>query len=416
LKYIYKLLAFGVIISFLFPLIKVGSTTSVKPDWFFTLFINIIIFFNARKLLFQKLHITFYILFGFIVVSTIISNYLSGYYYLPAGGNFRPPVTFLLILNKISIFTFFSYLISKGYISIKETTKIVTLIFLFGLAFGVFQFFDLFGAKQFALSHFLDEGGVQEHVFLASNRIVGTSPAVISWGGCALLLVHYFLFVEKRVLLKGVGAALAIFNVIGTASRASLFAFAVSLVLIYIIKAVVIKKNLFSVFKVIGYCILFFTISFSLAKTFIPQQVEFLEKRIDNTEEHMTDSGRGEQLNYFKAVLEQDPVGYLFGVGDSVIVNYGYLELDFAYVFVGFGILGFVLHYLLLYFLLKEAYELRQFDSNYFLFCWGSTLGYLVFSVGFYFFYELYMGLPFWWLNGLVLGELYRLKFISVNS
>lgn len=380
------------------------------------LFINAIIFLNARKLLFQRLHLNFYILFGFIVISTIVSNYLAGYYYMPFGGNFRPPVTFILILNKISVFTFFSYLSYKGYIKINEISKIGTIVFLISLVFGVFQFFDLFGAKQFALSHYLDEGGVQEHVFLASNRIVGTSPAVISWGGCSLLLVHYFLFFEKRILYKGIGATLAILNVIGTASRASLFAFIVSLVLIYIIKAIVIKRNLFSVFKVIGYCVLFFTISFLLIKTFIPKQVEFLEKRIDNTEEHMTSSGRGEQLNYFKNVLEQDPIGYFFGVGDSVIVNYGYLEVDFAYVFVGFGIFGFVLHYLLLYFLLREAYSLRQFDSEYFLFCWGTTIGYLIFSVGFYFFYELYMGLPFWWLNGLVLGELYRLKFISVNS
>lgn len=374
------------------------------------LFINTIIFFNIGLFLKKSLSAKFYILLFLIAISTVISNYLSGYYFMPDGGVFKYPTGIILIINKIGVFVFFWYSIYKGYISLSNIIRVSSIVFLFSLAFGLFQFFDLFGTRDIALTYFLESGGVQEHVFISANRIIGTSPAVISWGGCAVLMCHYFLFVEKNKLLRLFGTLFSILNVIGTASRASLFALIGSIFFVFIIKSIIIKKSTSSLLKVFIFYTVFVFTAYFLLQEFLPEQVEFLEKRITNTEEHMTTSGRGEQLNHFKEVLKSDPFSYFFGVGPSVITDYGYLEVDYAYIFVGFGIFGFILHYALLFFLLREAYKLRSYNSNFFLFCAGSTIGYLIFSVGFYFLYELYMGLSYWWLNGIMIGHLYKEK------
>lgn len=408
MKVLYNILAYSVIVSFLFPLLKIGSTTSVKPDWVFMLFVNVLIFINMNNYLKRQLYAKFYVLLVLIAASTIISNYISGYYFMPQGGIFRLPLTILLMVNKIGVFCFFAYLIQKGYIDISNVLRVISFVFLCALSFGVLQFFDVLSARDITLKYFLVPEGVQEHVFLSANRIVGTAPAVISWGGCSLLICYYFIFLEKSRLLKSIGIILSIINVIGTASRASLFALIISILLVFLIKSIIIKKSFFSLLKVLFSYFLFLGISYFLLLHTLPEQVEFLERRIEHTEEHLTTSGRGEQLNHFMRVMSNAPISSLFGVGDSVIVDYGYLEIDYVYIFVAFGVLGFILHYCLLFYMLKEAYLLRQYGANYFLFCVASTVGYLVFSFGFYFFYELYMGLAYWWLNGIIIGQLYK--------
>src|SRR5699024_2437681 len=114
--------------------------------------------------------------------------------------------------------------------------------------------------------------------------------------------------------------------------------------------------------------------------------------------------------SYFRELLAKKPIGIFIGTGDQAIKEYGYLEVDYAYLFVAYGVFSFVLHYTLLYLLLKKAYKLRYLNNRLFLFIWGSTIGYLIFSFGFFFFKELYTGMVFWWVNGAVLGYLWVLK------
>lgn len=403
------LLSFLVIFSYLLPLLKVGSSTFFKPDYLILLIIDLIIIFSWNQVSNIKLIRRFYLLFILIFIGTLISNYISGFYYLK-GSNFRIPLTVILIFNKISSFTYFAILIYKGIISYKTIIRITSLVFILAGLFGAFQFLDLFGAKDLALKYYIDESGVQGQVFLMANRITGVSAAVISWGGCSLLMFYFFYYLEKNTALKITGIILSVLNIVGTASRASLFAFIASFVLIMIFKVVFVDKKLISLFKATSILIIMLIGGWVVLKTYLPEQVEFLEMRIGQTEDAMTVSGRGEQLDYFSNLLGEDPFGYVFGVGDSVIVEYGYLEVDYAYIFVAFGIVGFVLHYLLLYFLIKEVSKFKSLASDLYLFTIASTLGYLIFSIGFFFFYEIYMGLPYWWLNGIVVGMLWKLK------
>lgn len=410
LKLFLRSLLFLVIISFLFPILKIGSTTSVKLDWIFiNLFLTFFILFCFNDLVKNKLYLNYFKLFVFIALFTLVSNYVSGFYYLQ-GGNYRLPTTILQILNRIVVFVFFSYCIIKGWVSFHKIKIVINIVFLLGLVFGFFQFFDFLGAKEIALKYYLEEGSVQELNFSSYSRIIGVSPAIITWGGCCVMIFHYFYFIVAHKIIKYLGVFLAIFNVLAAASRAAIISLVVSYFLILMIKVVLVDKKIGSFFKIILTAFVLLLLSYQMLKVYVPEQVEFLEKRFDKSGDAMTNEGRGEQIQYFLNMLQQDYFGLIFGVGDSVVAEYGYLEVDYAYVLVSFGIVGFILHYLLLYFLLREAYFLRKYDSNSFLFVFGSTIGYLIFSFGFYFFYELYMGMPFWWLNGLIIGYLWRLK------
>ncbi len=401
-----EVLAILIIISFLLPIFKIGSSTSVKLDWVFLkigLVILFLIFDQIRRIALYKKYL---ILFFFITISSLISNYVSGFYYLK-GGHYILPTTIIMILDRITVFIFFSYLIYREWISWKKIKFVIIVVSLLALLFGVFQFFNLMGARDIALSYYLERDGVQEYNFVQFNRVIGTSPAIITWGGVSVLLFHFFYFIVRNSLIRYLGIVLAVINVLVAASRSAIVSLIVSYVLILLVKLIFIDKNLKSFLK-IGTSILVLTsLSFFLLQEFMPDQVEFLSKRFEKSEDALSTEGRGVQVGYFTDLITDDAFGAFFGVGPSVINEYGYLEVDYAFIFFGFGVIGFVLHYYIVYLLLKEAYRYRYVNPNLFLFCWGSTIGYLVFSVGFYFFYELYMGMPFWWLNGIVIGYLW---------
>lgn len=409
-KFVIKILLCLTLIAFLFPLIKIGSSTRVKPDYLFALLLNIVLFFNLSIVINNKLYKKISLIFIGIVISSIFSNYVCGFYYLPDNGSYVLPENLLLIANKIGVFIFFSYCVSQNIFPYNKIIIWCRYVFWISLCFGTFQFLDLFSAREVALKFFLDAGSVQEDVFVVSNRIIGTSPAVISWGGVVLIMFYFFLYLENSLFFRITGILMAVLNIVGTASRAAIFAFIGSFVLINLYKAIFIDKKLKYFLRIVVLLCSFCIVGFISLKIFLPDQVEFLEKRIGNTQEQITQTGRGEQMAYFFDVLNQDPIGYIFGVGYSVIVDYGYLEVDIAYILVSFGIVGFILHYLLLIYIFKEVYLLRKYNMKFYLFTISIMLGALIFSVGFYFFYEIYMGLPFWWILGIIAGYLWKLK------
>lgn len=405
---IIKIIALCVIFTFLLPIFKVGNTTSVKLDWFFVKLAAMMLFVFLDKLVSFKLYRQYFLILILISVSFIISNYVGGYLYT-ANSNFGLPIYFGII-DRVSIFVFFSYFTYKKYWSFKNLNAFASLVFLLSLLFGLSQFFDLFGLRDLALKYYLDASSVQGYNFLTFNRILGVAPAIITWGGICVLLSNYFLFVIENKIIKFSGVILAVMNVLMSGSRAAIASLVVSLVLIYLIKAVFIDNKLRSVLKVLfSLCITFLT-AFLLFKTYMPFQFEFLMKRFDKAESAMTTEGRGSQLAYFKELFTNEPLGIITGTGGQAIKEYGYLEIDYAYIFVAYGFLSFVLHYSLLFLLLKQAYKFRHAKPALFLFVWGSTIGYLIFSFGFFFFKELYMGMAYWWINGMVVGHLWYLN------
>lgn len=409
--YLPKLLSFMIITLFLFPIFLIGKTTSIKPDW---IIVKIIILLGVLKfsdLFNYPLYRKYIIIFLFLVPLSIISNYLMGWIFLD-NIKYNLPTSIISVLDRLVVFIFFSYSIINNWISFHITNRLITWVFLFALSLGVFQFIDLFGARDFALNYYLAAGGVQEYNFLMFNRIIGVAPAIITWGGVSVMIFHYFYFLVNNKYLKIIGLLFAIFNIMASASRAAIVAFIISLIVISFIKSFSEKNKFISLIKTLFIIIGALVILYIVISAYLPEQVDFLLKRFSKTEEALTTSGRGSQLNnLFNYIKEQGMgIGFILGIGPSAIKNLQDMEIDYAQIFFSFGIIGFVLHYLLIYYLLREVYKYKKYNQNLYLFTIASTVGYLVFSVGFYFFYELYMGMPFWWLNGIVVGQLWYLK------
>lgn len=219
-KRVIIIIALCVICMFLLPIYKVGSTTSVKLDWFFVKLATIVLFFFFDKLVSFKLYRQYFLILILISICYVISNYVGGYLYSD-NSNFGLPIYFGII-DRVSIFVFFSFIIYKSYWSFKTLSAIVSIVFLLGLLFGLSQFFDLFGLRNVALKYYLDAESVQGYNFLRFNRILGVAPAIITWGGVCVLICNYFLFVVKNKLVKFFGVILAIMNVLMSGSRAAI--------------------------------------------------------------------------------------------------------------------------------------------------------------------------------------------------
>src|SRR5690606_2631331 len=193
----------------------------------------------------------------------------------------------------------------------------------------------------FAQSFYLNKDGVQEYNFIRFNRIIGVAPAIITWGGISVLLFHFFYFIIKNSIIRYIGVFLAVVNVLTAASRAAIASLVVSYILIMLIKLIVIDRNIKSFFRIFISISILFTLSFVLLQEYAPEQIDFLLTRFEKSEDALSTEGRGLQVKYFSGIFSSDFFVSIFGVGPSVIKEYGYLEVDYAYVFFGYGIIGF---------------------------------------------------------------------------
>ncbi|MCB9201509.1 MAG: hypothetical protein H6604_00460 [Flavobacteriales bacterium] len=408
MKLLIKILSILIITSFLFPIVKVGATTYWKPDTIFTLLSVpfVVLLWNKIKVIpFARKYL--FILFALFLVM-FFSNYFGAIYIL----NSSPPAfpfTFLLILNRIVVFFLFFYV---GYYMISNGTVVslyISIIFFMGLLIGLLQYFDIGGVRDLSLKLYVPQGGVQEYTFMKFGRIFGVAPAIITWAGVCIMVFYWFYFVIENRYIRLLGCSFAVINILAAASRAGIAGLLGSFILVLLFKAVIVDKKFFSLFKILIYLIVLSVISFYLVQEYLPEQLDFIFRRFDVAEEALTTEGRGAQITFYLNILNEDPVNYFIGVGDIVIKKIGgYMEIDFFFILVSYGIIGVFLTYSLLYLLVKKSYELKEVNKNYFMFIFSSIIGYLIFSVGFYFMYELYFGLPFWWLNGLIFGLLLK--------
>src|SRR5690606_19611592 len=351
----------------------------------------------------------FYILYLGILIQSIISEIYGSVLYLNTFITVLP-ISSLLILEKIVSFTILFYAAQKGWINYKRFNLLLYFTFLAALLFGFFQFFNFFSAAEISLQYYLQEGGVQMDNFLMLGRINGVSPAIITWSGCCVLMFLYFWRITENKLLALIGIVFCVLNIAMAASRSGIVALIGSIFIIQLLKSTIIDRSFLSVVKVLLVTIAIGLAIFSLMAYYLPDQIEFLYKRFDSAEDAMTTTGRGEQIQYFSNLLISNPINLIVGVGIGVINDYGYLEIDPAYIMTAFGLIGIILHYSLVVLILNRSYHFKRINSNIFLFVWGSTVAYMIFSIGFYFFYELYMGNIYWWLNGMLMGFLYNYR------
>lgn len=404
-KKLVKILALGIIISFLLPVIKVGSI-GFKPDLIFLFLALPVLMLKQRKLFFIKklIFITF-----LIFITMLISNNIGNYYYSDIY-TFSFPTEFYQVFSRVVAFILFFNIANYQIIEYKKFVFYFSFVFFIGLFFGVLQFLNIGIIQDISLKYYaLTE--TQMSGFQSLNfRGFGTAGNIITWGGICCMIFYFFYFLVEKKSYRLLGCILSIFNVLITASRAALLALVFSFLIVYFYQIIFIKRSLGAFIKQIVYASLGVILLYILASIYIPDRLEFLELRLSKSEEDLTQGGRGAQIKFFMNFMSSDNWNFLFGIGKPTLNDMGYMEMEPLFLLVGYGIFGVILHYIILVYIYRFAQKLRFVDLKIYLFILGSLLCYLVFSIGFFFFREPYSGMIYWCVLGYLIGYLLLIK------
>lgn len=402
-----RIFAILVMFSFLFPAIKIGGF-GMKLDLIFLmpLLLSVLLVDTHVKSLdlFKNIFIIGFLLFANMLLADTFGlvNFSSqiGVYF---------PTEFIQIFSRIFVFYCFYYIGYEQLIKFISFKKYYNIIFLVALLFGFLQSLNIgiitTVSKYYALTD------VQLKGFESiDQRGFGVAGNIITWGGISGFIFFYFYYLSDSLKYKLIGCSLAILNITLSVSRSAIISLIASFILINLLVAIVIKKNVIAFFKIIMVLLVSFSIVFFAFTNFFPDRYELIMRRFSYMNEALNESGRGAQREFFFKFMNVDYWNYFIGIGKPTIDRLGYMEMEPIFLIVAYGIVGFVLHYSLIYINVMEIFKSKSNNENEFGFIIGSTIFYLIFSIGFFFMRESYSGLLYWVLIGYVLGTVYKLK------
>ena len=256
-----------------------------------------------------------------------------------------------------------------------------------------------------------------------SRRVFGVAGFSTAWGGfcvfitslaiSSLLAGRWKQGKSKRssTLLSGLLLSIGLFNVILSGSRAALLA----LITVF---AFFTGLHIFSKKHAISNLVKFFSIIAVMylgASYYMHERIEYIIYRYTVLVDTINyRAGRVKQVNDAISLLD-GLYAYIFGVGNAtqrhMATSYG-TEVEPIYLLVNYGIVGIVLRYSIVLIISIYAYRLWKFSRGADQVLAGATIGavvgYAVFSMGYFFFQELYVGTIPWLLFGWVVGRYYR--------
>lgn len=409
---ILKVLGLLIIISVLLPSTRI--VFSFKPDLPLLLIASLLLIRErkvARLPIIVHLKVLGAMLFACMLFSDNVGNFSLGV----LGKLFIIPTEYMQVLSRILVFYLFAYLGYYSIISPRLFNKVVSIVFIIALSWAMLQITDFSFVKAISIK-FYALTSLQVNVLeSAKTRVFGTAGNAITWGGLSALIFYFFFFLRKNgnKAIRIVGIVMSLASVIYSSSRAALFALVLSFILIQLIIPFYKKKGPVLLLTLARNLILTIIGSATLlgaALMFMPERVLMIATRIENTEEDLTEEGRGGQLAYFIDLFSGHNEYYLFGIGKQSLDSLSFMEMEPFFLLFAYGVVGVILHYAMLVILLKNASRLRWFHYDGYFFIIALTLFYVIFSFGFFFFREVISGLPFWWLCGYLIGTMFKAK------
>lgn len=408
---ILKIIGLLVIISVLLPSTRI--VFSFKPDLPLVLSAAVLLMLEKKVARFPVI-VHLQVLAALIFCSMMLSDNIGNLSLGVLDRLFVVPTEFMQVLSRVLVFYLFAYIGYFNVISQKLFYKTVAGVFICALIWGMLQVTDIGIVRAISLKYALSD--LQMNVLQSSRtRIFGTAGNAITWGGLSVLMFYFFFFLGRRLhpIARYLAIIFSLVNVIFCSSRSALFALAISFIIMQFIipfykktgrrLMLALGRNLLLTIVCIG-------VILAAAFAFVPERVAMVVARIDNTEEDLTEEGRGGQLNYFLDLFNDNQLNYIFGIGKPTVDKLSFMEMEPFFLLFAYGIVGLILHYFMLLILLRNAGKLKRFDLEAYFFIISTALFYVVFSFGFFFFREVISGLPFWWLSGYLIGVLYRAK------
>jgi hypothetical protein len=318
---------------------------------------------------------------------------------------------------KRATFFYSAFLVISSHSSIEPAYKALAAMLLVACLIGVAQIGS--GAvPEFFSSLYARTDAQLEHLIgreLATRRTYGVAGHPVAWGGfgvfCAAVALPFVLVGSTSLRQRGWHiAAIALFvtatvNVLFAASRAAIAAF----VAVFLLKGLLELSARRGGLRAFGKWLVWIALMMGAALYFALDRLALLAFRL-LTLADQGGGGRVDQVSSGLALLDS-PSAVLTGVGNAVqrsgSVSHG-VEVEPIYLLVNYGIIGTLFRYGLLLAIGAMALRLVR-DSR----PWHSALGmsallalcgYGVFSLGYFFFQELYVGVLPWLLFGMVAG------------
>lgn len=345
-------------------------------------------------------------------------------------------------VNKLGYFVFptdivqyivrFIFLISfiilayKGRIDKDKFIKYFLIVLNIGMAIGILQWIPWPG-RELLISLYPFRDGTEQlsHLSRSLNtiRLHGFAQHATANGGIASFAIAYAYSVKRYYgrykKMSLILLMLSIINLLASQARAGMLAAAFSIVLFYFVNLKYEKKTL----KPTAYFISVLT-GIVLIITYLYNKGNAFIVRIVYRWGVLFETGGGTrattQPQYFFSLMEG--ADYIFGLSKPYInrsaISYG-IEVEPVNIFVTYGASGFLLQYsfiaiLLVYFFKKVSKRTR--DKAALTLCIASfvgVFGYQIFSLAYFFFREIRIGLFPWVLMGVTIGVYERYKLAN---
>jgi len=256
---------------------------------------------------------------------------------------------------------------------------------------------------------------------MAGIRVHGIAQHATANGGLAAFFFCFafsvYQYLKKHRFLAIILMIFSVVNIFASQARAGMLAFVFSVFLFYLINIYIYRKSIKPTIYATFIIVIISLVGIFLYNKGNPYLVKMVY-RWNNLLYVEQGGARVDQLEYFLSFM-QNPLDYLLGLSKQVInlsaIPFG-IEIEPANIFITYGVLGFVLQYvlifvLLIYFLNRMR---RSVDNKGVLTlvvaAFVGLASYQVFSVGYYFFREIRIGLFPWILCGVAIGVYERYK------
>ncbi len=332
--------------------------------------------------------------------------------------DFKLPTELWQYLKRLTFFLIGFYFVFLKTSNFEKATKLFIWVFSIALSIGLLQYFNDGLGELLAKLYARTDHQLERLVYRSADvsRVYGVSGFSTSWGGISAFI---FVFFSSLALTKMLSwrysffllliILAALLNVVFSGSRVALVAAFFGLLMILMVSLFDKKVGTGRKLSIIGVM----TAGIYGMIFLMQDRLAFIIYRFVELQKQQG-GGRIDQIQSGLSLLNS-PETWVFGVGNAVqrqsSISYG-IEVEPIYLLVNYGLVGLLLLVGILFYLfclsLKLCFHKSDKQLKFAGYALMSSISvYMVFWLGYFFFQEIVVGLPFWLFSGSVLGLSY---------
>lgn len=408
-----NLLLFLMLLLSILPIINIGSFGLPILYLLIPLEVVLLVLVLFGKIKIPKITKTIFLIFILIIIEIFISTL---YGTISSFGRFIVPTDTIQYVARFLILLTFILVFYNGKVDADVFIKYFLIALNIAMLIGILQWIPWPG-REFFINLYPYREGIEQLSQLSRSmnliRVHGFAQMATANGGLSAFFFVFaysvYKYYKKYRFLATTLIVFSIINIFASQARAGMLAFVCAIALFYVINVYITKRSFKSTFYFITFVFSASFIVWILYKNGNP----FLGRMLYRWDVLLSTGGgvRVDNIKYFLQFFNEIP-DYLFGISKAVqnnsALSYG-VEIEPINILIIYGLSGFLLQYslvsiLLIYF----CGNIRQSKSNKSLTLLVSAFiglfSYQIFSVGYFFFREIRVGLFPWILMGVAIG------------